>query len=82
MRQTLELLHGIARPDLPAAGLANELREEQAHFDDFVLPARYELVEKLGQGGFGVVLLAVDTHLKRRVAIKLLSPICCSPNAW
>lgn len=35
---------------------------------------RYHLEERLGEGGFGAVHAALDTQLKRRVAVKLLNP--------
>ncbi len=37
------------------------------------LAGRYELGERLGSGGMSTVLLAMDRHLERQVAIKLLA---------
>jgi serine/threonine protein kinase len=40
-----------------------------------VLPARYEVGEELGQGGFGRVWAGWHRHLQRQLAIKVLHPL-------
>ena len=64
---------------LATVGHSQESVTGQSQSRGFVLVpggrvGKYELVEKLGQGTFGLVFVARDTDLERDVAIKILHP--------
>jgi len=69
--QLAEALAGLER----LAGLSNTVAESRA--EPGPLPERigpYKVERELGAGGFGVVYLAYDPDVKRRVALKVLHP--------
>src|SRR3954468_17752326 len=47
-----------------------------------VLARRYELLEVIGEGGFGTVYRARDRRLKREVAVKVIKPWWAEDPDW
>ncbi len=66
-----------ASPATPPSGFRRKAASSSAAFPgvrDRILLERYEVIEKLGEGGTGVVYRAEDRFLKMPVAIKVLHP--------
>src|SRR5262245_6821221 len=63
---------GKTAPDPVAATQAAGDRDRVAPFEPGARIRQYEIIRELGRGGMGIVYLARDVRLGRRVAIKAM----------
>lgn len=54
------------------AKVAGVIEAETKHLQRGQDLGHYEIIEQIGEGGMGEVYLAEDTHLERRIALKIL----------
>jgi serine/threonine-protein kinase len=78
--QTLAAVEAMKSPECPSCSLAGPdpgrfcARCGAAGFGAKLVDGRYAIESELGRGGMGVVYLARDTGLRRRIAVKLIAP--------
>jgi serine/threonine protein kinase len=71
------LARGGAAPVDQATAVSGQRRSEQVPEGEWagrVVAGRYLVLDKLGEGGMGVVYVAEHVHLKKRVAFKVIHP--------
>lgn len=78
--QTLAAVEAFSSPECPSCSLEGPDpgrfcgRCGAAGFGATLVDGRYAIESELGRGGMGVVYLARDTGLRRRIAMKLIAP--------